>query len=222
MTLRHWQPWGELHDLRQQMNRLFDAWVHGDRDLSVLPKSIQAPWAPAVELQETDKEIIIKAQIPGVAAADLDVHATADTVSIAGNYQKEDHTDKQGIYRSEFHYGEFQRVIPLPATIQNDQVQSEFKDGILMLKLPKVAEAARRVVKVDIPVEQTARNVTTQQRQHQQHLQDTMRSRADADLETPPTAIAEEARELTTEQRSQQEHLQDAAHSRAAEAGTSF
>jgi HSP20 family protein len=217
MALSHWQPWRELSDLQQQMNRLFDDWLGSDRDPGILSKSTQSSWAPAIELQETDKEIILKAQVPGVAADDLDIQVTQDVVSIAGNYQKEEHNDEKGFYRSEFRYGEFQRVIPLPATIQNDQVQSEFKDGILVLRLPKVTDTARRVVKVNIPVDKTAREVTTHQRQHQQHLQDTMRSRAEADLDMPSTRIAEEARELTTEQRLHDEHLQASVHSRAAE-----
>jgi HSP20 family protein len=75
---------------------------------------------------------------------------TREAVAIAGEHRYEKKAEDKGLFRTEFRYGKFQRVIPLPVAVQNDQVQAEFKDGILTLTLPKVTEARRQVVKVNL------------------------------------------------------------------------
>jgi len=71
-------------------------------------------------------------------------------ISISGERRYESTEEKPGYVRSEFRYGKFHRVLSLPAHIQNDSVQAEYKDGILMLTLPKVAEARNKVVKINL------------------------------------------------------------------------
>jgi HSP20 family protein len=83
-------------------------------------------------------------------AKDLDVHVTAEAVSISGERQSEMHSEDKGVTRSEFRYGQFRRVIPLPTPIQNDKVQADYKNGILSLILPKVEAEKTKVVKVNI------------------------------------------------------------------------
>ncbi len=84
----------------------------------------------------------------------MDVQVTENAVSISGERKEETKTEENGVTKSEFHYGKFQRVIPLPARIQNTQVQAEYKDGILSLTLPKAEEEKNKVVNVNL--EQTA------------------------------------------------------------------
>jgi HSP20 family protein len=213
MSLIRWQPLRELDTMRQQMNRLFDDLMHGDRIESLLPKIGTMGWAPAIELQETDTDIILKAQLPGIDAKDLDIQVSQDAVLIAGEHKEEKTTEEKGIYRTEFHYGQFQRVIPLPVAIRNDRVAAEFKDGILTLTIPKVEGMARNVVKINL--QEKAREGMTKQRMHDEHLQETMHARASAELEKPKDGIQEQAREAMTEQRMQDEHLQETMHTRA-------
>ncbi len=75
---------------------------------------------------------------------------TTDAVSISGERRTETKTEEKGIARSEFRYGRFQRVIPLPTEVENDKVEAEYKDGILRLTLPKAASEKRKSVKVNI------------------------------------------------------------------------
>ncbi|PMB08086.1 heat-shock protein Hsp20, partial [Fischerella thermalis CCMEE 5282] len=89
--------------------------------------------------------------------------------------------DKSFIW-SEFRYGQFQRIIPLPVSIKNEQVKAEFKNGVLTLTLPKVEAVKRKVVKLDLGVQEAAREAMTKERQHQEHLQDTMHTRAAAEV----------------------------------------
>ncbi|MFQ4141595.1 Hsp20/alpha crystallin family protein [Chlorogloeopsis sp. ULAP02] len=216
MSLIHWQPLREINALRQQMNSLFDEWMHGERTTSLLPTSNLA-WVPAIELKETDTDIILKAEIPGIEAKDLNVEVSTDAVLITGEYQRERREPDKGFIRSEFRYGQFQRVVPLPIPIQNDQIKAEFKNGVLTLTLPKVEAAKRNVVKLDLSTEQAARQAMTKERQHQEHLQQTMHARTLKELENQTSnVVKEEARESLVEQRQYKQHLQGTMHTRAA------
>lgn len=143
MALIRWQPFREIETLRHQFDQLFDELTVGNRESEMA-------WMPSIELQDKDNNLILRAQIPGIEAEDLDVHVTRDAVSIAGEHRHEKKAEERGYFRSEFRYGKFQRTIPLPVHIQNDRVQAEFKNGILTLTLPKVEEAQRRVVKLNL------------------------------------------------------------------------
>lgn len=128
------------------MNRLFDS-------LSPAPttnENMGVAFIPPAEIHETPEAIQLKLEIPGMEAKDLDVHVTAEAVSISGERQSEIQSEEKGVTRSEFRYGQFRRVIPLPTPIQNDKVKADYKNGILSLTLPKVEAEKTKVVKVNI------------------------------------------------------------------------
>jgi HSP20 family protein len=83
-------------------------------------------------------------------AKDIDVRVTEQAVAISGERQSETKTEERGMTRSEFRYGKFQRVIPLPARVQNAQVQADYKNGVLSLSLPKAEDEKNKVVKVNL------------------------------------------------------------------------
>ncbi len=146
MTLVRWQPYREFASLQQQMNRLFDGMISIDSsDLNG-----GNTFMPAAEINETPEAIHLKLEVPGLEAKDLDVQVTQEAVSIKGERKSESKTEKNGVTRSEFRYGSFRRVIPLPARIQNTNVTAEYKDGILNLTLPKSEEEKNKVVKVNL------------------------------------------------------------------------
>ena len=152
MTLSKWQPFKELSTIRQQMDRLFEDMLSiNDRDWMGL-HSMGGMWTPAVEINETDKEIVLKAEIPGIDAQDLDVEVGEERVTIAGEHKEEKSSEDQdkNYFHSEFHYGKFQRVVPLPMAIKTDQIKSDFKHGVLTLTLPKLEDAPKKVVKVNL------------------------------------------------------------------------
>ncbi|MCL2932809.1 MAG: Hsp20/alpha crystallin family protein [Trichodesmium sp. MAG_R03] len=107
-------------------------------------------FTPAVEINENNDYIDLKLEIPGLDAKDLDIQVTAKAVEIKGERRQETQTEKKGVTRSEFGYGTFQRIISLPARVQNDQVKADYKDGILYLHLPKAEADKNQVVKVNI------------------------------------------------------------------------
>ncbi|MEA5592761.1 Hsp20/alpha crystallin family protein [Rivularia sp. UHCC 0363] len=144
MTLSRYNPWQEMNALQRSFNRLFDDMLTQDSDFRNFSK------VPAAELWETDEAVNLKLEVPGMDAKDLDIHVTENAVSIRGERKQESTTEENGTKRSEFRYGKFERVIPLPARIQNTDVKADYKDGILNLHLPKAQEEKNKVVKVNL------------------------------------------------------------------------
>jgi HSP20 family protein len=143
MLIRYWQPFTEIETIRQQLDKAFDQRAAA-RDNS------EAAWMPALELVDGGDNFVLKAQLPGIDPKDVDVQVTPEAISISGERHYENTEEKPRYVRSEFRYGKFHRVLTLPAHIQNDSVQAEYKDGILMLTLPKVTEARNKVVKINL------------------------------------------------------------------------
>lgn len=145
MTLVRWDPFREVGSLQKEMNRLFDTFTPGRYQ----------DWAngavmPPAELNETDEAIALKVELPGMDPDDIDVQVTADSISISGERKSETRTEENGVVHSEFHYGKFQRVMPLPSRVDNTDVAADYKDGILTLHLPKAPEERNKVVKVKL------------------------------------------------------------------------
>ncbi len=144
MALIRWQPFQEIESLQRDMNRFFDRLSPEDREDN------RFTFVPAAEIQETADAIHLRLEVPGMDAKDLDVQVSADAVSISGERREETKTEEQGMTRTEFRYGQFKRVIPLLARIENTNVQADYKDGILKLTLPKAEEEKNKVVKVNL------------------------------------------------------------------------
>ncbi len=146
MSLVRYNPWQEMSSLQRQLNRLFDDALIPETwsDFSKVSK------IPAAELTENDEALNLKLEVPGMEAKDLDIEVTVDRVSISGERKSETKSEENGRTRSEFRYGKFSRVIPLPTAIQNTNVTAEYKDGILNLTLPKAEEEKTKVVKVNL------------------------------------------------------------------------
>ena len=140
MLVRYWNPWREMETLRRQMDRVFD-------EIAV---PSEYSWAPAIELHDSGETFTLKAQLPGMDVKDINVEVSREAVALSGEYRSEQQGETNGIMKSEFRYGKFRRIVPLPVTVQNDQVQAEYKDGILTLTLPKVVEVRNKVVKLNL------------------------------------------------------------------------
>ena len=143
MLMRSWQPFTEIETIREQLDKVFD-------QLATTRDNSETTWMPAVEFADAGDNFVLKAQLPGIDPKDIDVQVTPEAISISGERRYENTDEKSGCVRSEFRYGKFHRVLPLPAPIQNDSVQAECKDGILTLTLPKVTEARKKIVKINL------------------------------------------------------------------------
>lgn len=147
MSLVRWEPFREMEALQREMNRLFDAF---SPTTPLEGRGDGLTFIPAAEMTETPEAIQLKLEVPGLEPKDLEVEVEADSVTIKGERKSETKTEENGVTRTEFRYGSFHRVIPLPSRIENTNVTAQYKDGILNLTLPKVPEERNKVVKVNI------------------------------------------------------------------------
>lgn len=214
MSLVHWHPLKELENLRHQMNQIVETWMHPASELHQTSQIQNITWTPAIELKETDTDVILKAEVPGIEAKDLDVQVTENSVLIAGTHTSEERTEDQGVFRCELRYGQFQRWIPLPTTVQYEQTKADFKNGILTLTLPKVQTSRQSVVKLNL--EEQLRNTATQNRHAEEQRQQSIHRRAEDALETMPASDLDQAmRETLTQERQHEEQRQEAVQMRA-------
>jgi HSP20 family protein len=154
MALIRWYPLREIErldqlremdNLQRRMNRLFERVIptNGDEEIGL-------NFVPSAELEETDDALQLRIEIPGLEAKDINVEVTPEAVSINGERKSETTTEREGYTRSEFRYGKFQRVIPLPSLVQHERVEAEYKNGILRLNLPKAEPEKQKAFKVNL------------------------------------------------------------------------
>lgn len=111
----------------------------------------QIPVRPLVELAETTDSLLLRAMLPGIDRAKLNIEVTREAVLISGTYLDQPETDKSQFFRSEFPRGaEFRRVVSLPYAVVNTAVKANYEEGILTLTLPKAPELINKVVKVSV------------------------------------------------------------------------
>lgn len=146
MAIVRWQPFQEMGEIQRQMNRLFDD-VMTPTERS---NGIGALFSPAAELEENDDTYHLKLEVPGMEPGDINVDVTAEAVAITGERKSEQKSEEKGMTRTEFRYGKFQRVIPLPGRIDHQNVSADYKNGVLNLVLPKAEDEKNKVVRVNI------------------------------------------------------------------------
>ena len=95
-------------------------------------------WCPAIELNEVDEDLILKAEVPGVEIQHLNIHAEPESISISGIHDQHKSTVEKELIPSQLHYGQLQCNIPLPVKIQVEKVKAELIDGILTITMPKM------------------------------------------------------------------------------------
>ena len=132
--------------LRSQINRVFDDAFDGGR----WPMGDGSVFAPQLDVTDTDKEVKVCAELPGIEAKDLDVNVTDDMLTISGEKRSERSSDEKGRHWTERTYGSFERTIPLPAEVDGDKAKTEFKNGILRITLPKRPDGKARAKKINV------------------------------------------------------------------------
>ena len=108
------------------------------------------PWVPPVDIKETENELIVKADVPGLEMKDIDVKLENGTLTLRGERKFEASKDEGGWHRVERSYGTFERVFTLPETVNPEGVKDEYKNGTLTITLPKKEIAKPRQIKVEV------------------------------------------------------------------------
>lgn len=137
MSLIRWQR-------PQTLLGMMDDWDRMMRDLARLPMAVvggEGEWGPAIDLYETDSEVVVKASLPGAKKENVDVSASDEGVTIHGETKSEEEVKEDGYYRHEIRRGSFHRVIPWPTSVDAEKVSAKFEDGILEIRAPKTEKA---------------------------------------------------------------------------------
>lgn len=142
--LIRWEPFREMATLRQAIDRLFDdslrpTWRQEEMDVNLIPP---------VDMVETDKDVVIKAVVPGVADEDLTIDIAGNTLTIKGESKTEKEEKNENHLYREFRYGTFTRSLTLPAGLNTEKAEAELENGILRLTLPKAESAKPKAIKV--------------------------------------------------------------------------
>ncbi len=141
-------PWRETRDLtsfRREMDRLFDRFFEG---WPFRLGSEDGYWLPSVDVSETGKEVIVKAEVPGMDPKNIDVSLHDNVLTIRGERKQEKEEKEEDFHRIERSYGAFCRSIALPAQVDPDKVKAEYKHGVLSIRLPKTKEEAVKKIEV--------------------------------------------------------------------------
>lgn len=146
-TLMRWDPFRELEDMSDRLNRMFARPVvrtNGKETLTV------ADWSPTVDISETDGEYLIKAELPEVKKDDVKVTLEDGILTIQGERRREKDEKTTKYHRVERSYGSFVRSFSLPDQVDENGVKAEYRDGMLNLRIPKSEKAKPRAIEVKV------------------------------------------------------------------------
>ena len=139
--------WADVDSPFREIEQLLDRFF--GLSPSLLTSGTQQEFSPALDVHETDKEFQIVVEVPGMSEKDIDISMSRDMLTISGEKKEEKEENAKGIYRVERRYGSFSRSIPLPDNcVDTEKAQATYKDGILTVRLPKVAEYKDNVKKI--------------------------------------------------------------------------
>ncbi|HYM22879.1 MAG TPA: Hsp20/alpha crystallin family protein [Vicinamibacterales bacterium] len=147
MNIVKWTPFRELEDISTRLNRFFNETPVRTTDGNGF---FFADWAPPVDIEETDKEYLIKAELPGIAKENVKVEMLDGVLTIEGERKTEREEKGKKVHKVERSYGKFVRQFALPNEVEAARIQAEFKDGMLNVHLPKTAAAKPKAIEVKV------------------------------------------------------------------------
>lgn len=139
-----WRDRGELTSLRREIDNLFDRFFEGWPFRSAFSRQ----WVPSVDISETSKEVIVRAEIPGVDPKDIDISVRGNLLTLKGERRQEKEEEGENYHRVERSFGAFSRTLQLPADVDLEKADATYKDGILRIVLPKTEAAEVKKIEV--------------------------------------------------------------------------
>jgi HSP20 family protein len=130
IDLIKWNPWEDMSLFRDRFNRLFESATRNDDGGTGL-------WYPAADLMVKDDAFVIKAELPGLNKEDISLDVENGVLTLKGERKLETEVNEANVYRRELSYGKFVRSFRLPASIDPDTIKAEFKNGLLIVEVPK-------------------------------------------------------------------------------------
>jgi HSP20 family protein len=144
--ITRWDPFRELAQLQDRVNRLFQETGTGSREEGFTTSS----FVPAVDIYETEHNIVLQMEVPGIDQKDLDIRIENNTITVRGERKFSKEVKEENFHRVERRYGAFQRSFSLPNTVNTENVAADYESGILKVTLAKRAEAKPKQIKVNV------------------------------------------------------------------------
>jgi HSP20 family protein len=141
-NLTRWEPMREMMSLRDAMDRLFD-------DAFTRPISVSGvSGMPAIDMYQTNDDVVVKATLPGLKAEDVDITVTGETLTLRGEFKQEDEKKETSYHIREQRYGSFERSILLPTDVKADKAVADFENGILTITMPIAEEVKPKSIAI--------------------------------------------------------------------------
>ena len=142
-----YKPLREIKEMRRDLDRFWDGFLD-ERPRKMSRKG--GHWFPSVDVSETKKEIIVKAELPGMSPKDIDISFSEGCLTIRGEKKQEREENGQDYRLHERSYGSFIRLVPLPTEVIQNKASASYRDGVLRITLPKSEEARSREIKIEV------------------------------------------------------------------------
>ena len=147
MNLTTWNPFREMEELLDRYKRSYSGGTHlgqADRFDITLPD-----WQPAVDISETQNDYVVRAELPGVKKEDVSVTIENGILTLRGDKKTQSEERENGkVHRVECSYGSFVRSFSLPREVEQDKIEAQYNDGILLLNIPKSAQAMPKTISI--------------------------------------------------------------------------
>lgn len=144
-TIARWEPFRGISSVQEQINRLL-----GDVALRGSDDSALTSWSPAVDIYETEHDLVVKADLPEVEPKDLDIRVENNILTIRGDRKFESQVNEDNYLRVERAYGSFSRSFSLANTVNTESIKADYSNGVLTLTIPKREEAKPKQIKVNV------------------------------------------------------------------------
>jgi HSP20 family protein len=145
MAVVRWDPFRDLNMLQDRMNRMFD---DAGRTWRTDEPAATTTWSPAVDIFETEGEIVVKAELPGMERKDIGLNLENNVLTVRGERRFTKETKDDNYHRIERSYGTFSRSFSIPATVDEEKIRADYRDGVLKIVLPKKEQAKPKQIRI--------------------------------------------------------------------------
>ena len=146
MELMPWKPFGVLGSARNEMDSLWSRLLRDAPSTGIFTEE----WLPSVNISETKKNFIVKAELPGLDAKDVTVSLSGDLLIIKGEKKRDEEEKDEHHHFVERYSGSFQRSFQLPTSVMGDKVEAIFDKGVLKVTIPKAEEAEKKEIEIKV------------------------------------------------------------------------
>ena len=148
MTIVRWDPFRNVTTLQDRINRIFDETVSRSKDYDVEVR--RCDWRPVVDIFDTEKAIVINAELPGVSRDSITLDVKENVLTLKGERKSDEDVSQESYYRMERCFGTFERAFTLPSTVDPANITANFKDGILRIEIPKSQEKKAQQINITV------------------------------------------------------------------------